>query len=360
MKRPSVISIFQHSNIPIFLSAALLALHVSTSSSAPAEDAEPALYAFEEPHMGTKFRLKLYAGSEKTAREAATAAFERIGQLNRNLSDYVPDSELLRLCGSEPGKPVTISADLFSVLREALEVARETGGAFDPTIGHYTNLWRRAVRKNRLPTGEQLAGVAAKSGHEKLVLGETNDGTSHIAILEVAGMQLDLGGIAKGYAADEALKMINRFGITRAAVAAGGDIRVGDPPPGEEGWRIPVLAMDRTEESYSAEVVLANAAISTSGDREQFVEIDGVQYSHIVDPRTGLGLTRRISATVIAPSANISDSYATVLCVLGPERGLALAKNTPGIEALIVTSDSGERERRDTTEKFPAAAASKE
>jgi thiamine biosynthesis lipoprotein len=148
-------------------------------------------------------------------------------------------------------------------------------------------------------------------------------------------MQLDVGGIAKGYSADEALKALRRAGLERALVAIGGDIAVGKPPPGKRGWTIAIAPLDSSA-AKQPPVLLQNAAISTSGDAEQFVELGGVRYSHIVDPRTGQALTGRRSVTVVAPRGIDADSLATAVSVMPPAEGLKLIDATPGAQALVV------------------------
>jgi thiamine biosynthesis lipoprotein len=147
-------------------------------------------------------------------------------------------------------------------------------------------------------------------------------------------MQLDVGAIGKGYAADAALETLRAAGITRCLVALSGDIRVGDPPPGRDGWRI-ASSIPEVDPAGSRGLTFADRGISTSGDTEQFVEIGGARYSHIVDPRTGLGLTSRASVVVIAPDATTADALATAACVLGPSAGLALVARFDGATAVF-------------------------
>jgi thiamine biosynthesis lipoprotein len=149
-------------------------------------------------------------------------------------------------------------------------------------------------------------------------------------------MQLDVGGIAKGYAADQALLVLRHMGIRQAMVAASGDIALGDPPPGKKGWTIAIESLDTEATGSAKTVLLHNAGISTSGDTEQYVEIDGRRYSHIVDPATGLGLTDRIGVTIIAPTATASDSLATAVSVLGSRRGPVYVASQPHIASRIV------------------------
>lgn len=150
-------------------------------------------------------------------------------------------------------------------------------------------------------------------------------------------MQLDLGGIAKGFAADQALAELRRHGLNRALVAASGDIAVGDPPPGQRGWRIAVGGLRNTGRATPRILLLANAAVSTSGDAEQFVEIGGKRYSHIIDPRTGIGLTERWQVSIVARHAAQTDAFATAVSVLGREQGLRVIASQPGMGAMIAT-----------------------
>jgi thiamine biosynthesis lipoprotein len=146
------------------------------------------------------------------------------------------------------------------------------------------------------------------------------DPASQTVTLEKPGIRLDLGGIAKGYAGDQAIAMLREHGIRSALFEAGGDIVVGDPPPGKEGWPIDIA----DAAGAPPKVVLSNCAISTSGDTVQFVVIDGKHYSHVVDPRTGVALTNRYAATIIAPRGIDTDALATAACVIGPDHGRAL------------------------------------
>jgi len=261
------------------------------------------------------------------------AAFERIEMLDHIMSDYRPDSELMRLSGQAGGSPVKVSADLFRVLEAAQELAEKTEGAFDITVGPVVELWRAARMKGELPDPELLAQARARVGYRKLRL----DPEAYTAQLLKEGMVLDLGGIAKGYAADEALKTLQDYQIRCALVAAGGDIAVSDPPPGKSGWMIGIAPMRAPESAPDRYLLLRNGAVSTSGDAEQHVVIGGVRYSHIINPKTAMALTGRSSVTVVAPNGMASDSLATAVSVMGPERGMQLIQESPGVGVLNVT-----------------------
>lgn len=324
----------------------------SNSPQARGEGARQSLqrYSFTQVEMGTKFTITFYAAGQMVANTASEAAFARIGELNSLLSDYDEESELSRLsAGSPHSQPVPISPELTTVLDHALRLSQATDGAFDVTVGPIVRLWRRARRQYKFPSDERLQAAKAATGYKLLVL----DVEESTAQLKAPQMQLDLGGIAKGYAADEALRVLKQHGITRALVDAGGDVVAGDPPPNEEGWRIAIAEprdaneiADGQHERIARYVHIANAAVAQSGDTFQFVELNGVRYSHIVDPRTGLGLTNQLAVTVIAAEGISADSLASALSVLGHEKGLALIEKLDGTEALLLPRpQEGEQEQ---------------
>jgi len=314
---------------------------VGLGLTAAADDTALQRHEAAQLHMGVTFKLVFYAPDERTANRAADAAFARIAELNKVMSDYDPASELSRLCDTAgSGRAVPISADLMKVLAHSQELARRTNGAFDVTVGPLVRLWRRARRMKEMPSHKRLAEALAATGFQHLEL-DPERGT---AKLLRPGMQLDLGGIGQGYAADEALKMLRQHGITRALVDASGDIALGDPPPGKSGWRIGVAPLETSDAAPSRYLLLANIGVSTSGGALQYVELGGKRYSHIVDPHTGLGLTDRSSVTLIAPDTTMADSLATAVSVLGPEAGLKLIEATPGTTALIVRHNDNRQE----------------
>ncbi len=270
--------------------------------------------------MGVAARIVVYAPNDYIAKWACSRAFLRIAQLEELMSDYRSDSELMRLCKEGHIAPVRVSNDLFFVLERALELSKRSNGAFDITVGPFVSLWRRARQTKQLPTEDELNEARKLVGWEKIQL----DASTRTVKLAVSGMKLDLGGIAKGYAADCALKVLQKFGLRRALIELGGDIVLGDPPPDREGWRIGILSENGKPERV---LELANCAVSTSGSTEQFVEIAGRRYAHIVDPRTGVGLTKLVLVTVIAKDGITADSLATALCVLGEKDGRKLAES---------------------------------
>jgi len=305
------------------------------------ESAELVRFEFEEPHMGTKFRIVLYAPDQKIADQAAKEAFARVAFLDRTMSDYQVSSELMRLCAKNAdraGEPVKVSPELYFVLSKGLEVSELSNGAFDVTVGPVIQLWRHARRTQRLPDAIELADARKKTGYKHLQL----DPATQSVRLMVPGMRLDLGGIAKGYAADEILAVLQKHGITRALAAAGGDIAVADAPPDKESWVIDIEPLPGTKEKRSLK--LKNAAVSTSGDSQNFVVIDGVRYSHIVDPRTGIGLTGSRLVTVIAKKGIQSDPLTKLAAVLPPDQVLPILEKIDGVSACLTwKTEKGEQ-----------------
>ena len=316
-----------------FLAIALILFRISLQIS----HAERTRFAFVEKQMGADFRIVLYADSEKVAKEVANAAFAEVERLNAILSDYDPESELSRLSDtSGSGQHIALSDDLFSVLDASQKLARQTAGAFDVTIGPCVRLWRIARFRKAFPLTEKLAEVRKAVGFRHLNISHTKQ----TALLEVPNMVLDLGGIAKGYVADKALMVLRKRGIGSALVDAGGDLSLGDPPPDRKGWRIEVGGLKHRDLPV---LELARCSIATSGDIEQFVEIDGKRYSHLINPSTSIGLTTRMQVTVVTSTGIQADSLASALSVLGTERGSKLVQKLSGVRAYFVEGVGDQR-----------------
>jgi len=312
----------------------LLAVWLGTSCSSVQQGSDALTrYEYQRPEMGVPFRIVLYALDKSSADAAAGAAFQRVKQLNDIMTDYDADSELSQLSQSSgQGREVPVSADLWFVLKRAEDLSERSGGAFDITVGSFVNLWRRARRQHQLPEPARLEQARKAVGYQHMRL----NAKARTAELLVPNMRLDLGGIAKGYAVDEALKTLRSLGIERALIEGGGDVAVSKPPPMKKGWRFELSSLDATNAPPARFLLLRNAAISTSGDLYQRLEIDGKRYSHIVDPRTGIGLTDHSLVSVIARNGITADGLTKVVSVLGPEKGLKFIEETPGVAARIM------------------------
>jgi thiamine biosynthesis lipoprotein len=299
----------------------------------PAPEERLVRFEYDETHMASPFKIVLYSTDSASARLASRAAFDRIAALDRILSDYDPESELSRLSQSAGKNPVHVSDHLYEVLARSHLIYERSGGAFDVTIAPVGRLWRRARRERKLPDPLKLAEARKLVGSDRMVL----DQAAHSVWLQTAGMKLDVGGIAKGYAAQSALDVLKEAGVTRALVGGAGDIVVGDPPPGLRGWTIAIAPLEPGKPGAAlAPLLLANAAVSTAGDAERFVIIDGRRYSHIINPATAGAVEDRASVTVVASDGGTADALETTVYILGPERGLKLVDETPGAAAIYV------------------------
>ena len=289
-------------------------------------------YQRDAEFMGAKWYIVLYSRDLDSANRGFERAWKTIAEIDRHLSNYRPDSELNRLCRSAPhAEPVPVGPHLWRVMRAADGLSRQTSGAFDVTVGPLTKLWRRARVRKQLPDAERLVEARKLVGYQLVRYTETVQAIQ----LTFAKMQLDLGGIAKGYAVDQALAALRKEGITRALVNGGGDLAVGAAPPEATAWQVAVASVD--PESPQEYLKLANGAVATSGDRWQSLEIGGKRYSHIVDPRSGMGTTHRTSASVVAPTCMQADAWASAISVLQPEKGIRLIESEPNIEAKLAT-----------------------
>jgi thiamine biosynthesis lipoprotein len=307
----------------------LIVLALVWSYASGAEHGRRAMVVeYSQIHMGLPVRIRLCSPEHASAAAAADAAFARIAALDRAMSDYRPDSEL-RGIAAAAGRPISVSADLLAVLERAVDVARRTDGAFDPTVGPLVSLWREARATGRLPDRSALEAAQSHVGWGKLEL----DITNRTVRLHDSRMQLDLGGIAKGYILQQAVRTLTARGATCALVEAGGDIVVGDPPPGRDGWQIDADGADAEFRQRASR--LKGAALATSGPTAQFLEVDGVRYSHVVDPRSGIGVTNGLVAHVIADDAATADALATALTVVGSKDAPAVLERFPGVLASI-------------------------
>lgn len=280
--------------------------------------------------MGVKLRLRLLAADEDSAWEAARAVFARADEIDFALSDYRVDGELKALERSTG--PFRASADLYGALELALDVAAKTGGAFDPTVGPIVKLWRVARRDGRRPDPNKIADARARIDRSAVRLSEPGESTVHLAR---ADLSFDFGGVGKGIALDAAAKILRSRGVAVFLLEFGGEILVGDPPSGKDGWVVDL--------GDGEKIRLSNEALSTSGDAEQYVVLDGVRYSHVIDPRTGEPLKESVRAIVRGKSSAVADALSTALSVLGPERFEEVLARFPGFSARTETGSGRHR-----------------
>ncbi|MBG83336.1 MAG: hypothetical protein CMJ40_02185 [Phycisphaerae bacterium] len=260
--------------------------------------------------MGTRVNLIFYAEGDKAANQAAEAAFDRINAIEQSISDWLIDSEVARLRSLPRGESAALSEDLNHILALSVDISNDSEGAFDVTCGALTQAWRKARHIGQMPSSDELAALASTAGWERLARSEVNG--VHRVSIDQDGLWLDFGGIGKGYAADQALDVLESRGITSALVELGGDMAIGVPPPGQVGWIV-------DGGSKEGPLVVSKCGVATSGSTDQFLEIDGRRWSHLLDPRTGQAVPDRGSFTVTARNASLADGWASVAAIVGVE-----------------------------------------
>ena len=287
--------------------------------------------------MGTEFRILIDHDNEELSQNAADSAFGEANRLNQIFSDYIADSEISLLSESSfTGRKIKLSNELFEVLKYSKSLAIKTDNAFDPTIGQLSRLWRISRFRKSLPSEKSIHRAISLKGIENLQLIEE----SKEVLLKKPGILLDLGGVAKGYAADMMLTALNQSGVNRCLIDAGGDLTLGKRPRGETGWKIEVGGKKHPDLPILS---LENCSIATSGDFSQFVEINGSRFSHIMNPATGYGLKTLSQVTIVAENGMKADSLATACSVMGVSLTKQLSKKENFEAYFIIQTSEGKK-----------------
>lgn len=251
--------------------------------------------------MGTEFRITISTTDTTGLQSTIDSAFNHIDALEQMMSDYRADSELNKLAGATHWQ--VVSTDLYKVLQFCRTLAQRSGGAFDPTIGPLSKLWRRAFRQQEFPQKERVLAARSRVQWKHLRISKRRQTVR----LRRPNIRLDLGGVAKGYTLDVVGEILHRAGFPSFIVDGGGDLLIGDAP-GKEEWSVKFLG------AYYVSG-LENTAVATSGDTYRFLERHGTRYSHLIDPRTGYGTTHRRQVTVFGPSAMVADGLASAISI---------------------------------------------
>lgn len=287
-------------------------------------------FHFTQHKMGSPFNLVLVSDDSAKATSLATACFALVDSLNRIFSDYDSSSELSRL-NAQAGKTASpVSSRLWKIILQSKEAYQQSLHAFDITVGPMSRLWRKARKEKKFPDSLSVLRAHELVGFRHVRM---NPSDSSI-LLEKTGMLLDLGGIAKGYTAQEVIRFLQARGVTQALLDAGGDMAMSQAPPGTRGWTIAINLPENTDELLPRRLLLQNKAVATSGDVYQYMEHEGKKYSHIVDPRTGYGIASQRNVTVIAADGALADWLATACSILSIAEAKKLAVQK-GAELLI-------------------------
>lgn len=282
-------------------------------------------YTFQAPKMGTLIQVTIADQDSLTAYHAAQEVFLLYDTLNQILSDYLPDSELNQLCNKAGnGEWMEVSNYLLNVINLSQQAYNQSNGAFDPSVGQLIKLWRTARKEKVFPDKKLFTKAKQTQGFE---LNKDIEINKNKVRLNNRGVQLDFGGIAKGYAAQMGIERLKNQGITAVLIDSGGDLMLGDAPKNTLGWNIAINQPNDANELLHY-LTLSNVSVATSGHLFQSVNIGGKNYSHIIDPKTGIGLTHQKNVTVIAKDGATADWLATACSVMSFKKAIKLIKQT--------------------------------
>jgi thiamine biosynthesis lipoprotein len=319
-----------NNNLPtIFLVTLLACLFLFSSCSKKTEEPQSKSLLL----LGTVCKITIY---DNPSEQAFAAAFERIGEIEAKMSLHKVTSELEAINKKAGEGLVPVSEDTYAVVEEALEIAKLSDGAFDPTVGPLVQAWDIGGENPRKPSQEEIDSLLPLIGYKRVLM----DNTAHSIGLEDAGMILDLGGIAKGYAADEVAEVLSTFKVKSAIVNLGGNVLTLGTKPDGSLWKIGIQDPDQDRGGYVMILSLKDQSLVTSGPYERFFEQDGKVYHHILDTDTGYPVESEFtSVSIITPKSFLADALSTSLYALGYEKGMAMIDAMPEVEAVFFTSD---------------------
>ena len=307
-------------------------------------------FQFSEKKMGSPFTIIFYHGDSTHASQLAFECFLLVDSINAIFSDYLLSSEAGRLTQQQINQEQSVSNELFDLIRRSGEAWRKSGKTFDITVGALSSLWRKARVEQRFPSKKEVRNARKITGFKKLILDEKNKTVS----LKIEGMRLDFGGIAKGYATQRVIDYLKSKNITHALADGGGDISMSDAPPGKNGWTIAINSPKENDpgsyQDWDKKLELTNSSVATSGDLYQFIYHNGKKYSHIINPRTGYGVTSQRNVTVIAKDGAAADWLATACSILPLKKAIKLAKKENA--ALFIANQEEEKIIIHKTENF--------
>lgn len=286
--------------------------------------------------MNTLIQLRIYG---ENAEDLINISFERLREIENNMSKTIENSDIYRINENQSENGfVHISTDTFRVLEKAIEYAQITEGRFDPSIGPLVELWGIGTKDARIPRAEEINETISRVNYKWI---ELNSNDNSIRLLKDQ-MKLDLGAIAKGYAADEVRDILEGEGIESAYINLGGNVFVIGGKPDGTSWNIGIQDPRRNRGGAMASIEVKDKTIVTSGNYERYFEKNGVIYHHIIDPTTGYPAESGIlSVSIISDDSFDADALSTSVFILGVEKGLELINKLEGVEALIIKDDLG-------------------
>jgi thiamine biosynthesis lipoprotein len=300
-----------------------------SSDSAEAKPACPVLVSDGQYLMGTVLEASVCASDRAAGEARLRELFEGVRALEKSFTTFDPASEVSALNRSGGRGPQPASAPLLRLTADSVALSAVTRGTFDVTVGPLVALWKAAGKSGRRPSEVELAAARAKVGAGRV----TVDPARGTIALESPGVALDFGGVAKGWALDRALERLRAAGVTRALLSFGeSSIAAIGAPRGADGWGV---ALGDTSGGFLGTVELRDASLSVSGALGQYVEIEGIRYGHVIDPRSGEPLERARVAVVLAADGARAEALSKALLILGENEGIALVESLPDAEGLL-------------------------
>jgi thiamine biosynthesis lipoprotein len=303
-------------------------------------------FHFTQNKMGSPFNIIFYCIDSSEATQLADNCYSLVDSMNTIFSDYSSSSEVGRLAEYKINQEQQVSDELLNMLILSREAWIKSEKTFDVTIGALTQLWRKVKNEKRFPSADEIKRATQATGFNNLVLSIS----AKTILFKKKEMRLDFGGIVKGYAAQKVIDYLQSKNITQALADAGGDIVTSDAPPEKNGWSIGINLPEEENELWDKKLELKNYSVATSGDVYRFTLHNGKKYSHIIDPRSGYGVTSQRNVTVIAKDGATADWLATACSILPIEKALALARKENA--ALLIASLNNEKMIIHNTENF--------
>ncbi|PKQ63166.1 thiamine biosynthesis protein ApbE [Labilibaculum filiforme] len=284
--------------------------------------------------MGSRFEITAVATNENQAKLAITAGIEEIKRIERLISSWDAKSQTSKIIANAGIQAVEVDQELFNLIRRSIKISNLTHGAFDISYASMDKIWKFDGSMKSMPDSASVAASVSQINYKNIILDEEK----HSVFLKNPGMKIGFGAIGKGYAANKALDLMAKMNLDGALVNASGDLISWGKDQGGKDWKIGISNPKNKSQIYSW-LTIGETAVVTSGNYENFVEFNGIKYSHIIDPRTGYPVKGLSSVTVICPNAELADALATSVFVLGKDKGLELINHLNGIECILVTDE---------------------
>jgi len=300
--------------------------------STPLLQAQTRKFSYSEMKMGSAFNLIIVSADSNKANHLAQKSYELVDSLNHIFSNYDSSSELSKINASAGLLPYKMSRAMLDLVQKSQYAYIQSKGAYDISIGPLSSLWRKARKAKLFPEASTVLATKKLVGFAQIKINKRL-GT---IFLPNANMQLDFGGIAKGYIAQWVINFLKANGIQQALVDAGGDIVMSGAPLNQQGWLIGVNLPETTDQLLNKKLQLSNCSVATSGDVYQFIEYKGVKYSHIINPLTGYGVTNLRNVTIVAKTGATADWLATACSILPIKEAKQLAISHQA--ALLITT----------------------